>query len=75
MEFVMDKNGENVALCPVMVFIGGADSQQEVVHKHKPNKQTVTNFFSTVQTAPDQPTSPNDLQLYNNADTAPIPAL
>eukprot|EP00957_Ditylum_brightwellii_P098072 7470736-Ditylum_brightwellii.AAC.1 len=46
-----------------------------VVHKRTPSQGTVTDFFSTVQTAPDQPTSPNDLQLYNNADTAPIPAL
>eukprot|EP00957_Ditylum_brightwellii_P134090 10223150-Ditylum_brightwellii.AAC.1 len=26
-------------------------------------------------TAPNQPTSPNNLLLYNNADTAPIPDL
>eukprot|EP00957_Ditylum_brightwellii_P084310 6410523-Ditylum_brightwellii.AAC.1 len=46
-----------------------------VVHKRMPSQQTVTNFFSTVQTGPNQPTSPNDLHLYNNANTAPIPAL
>eukprot|EP00957_Ditylum_brightwellii_P067504 5124939-Ditylum_brightwellii.AAC.1 len=46
-----------------------------VVHKRKPSQRTVINFFSTVQTDPDQPTSPNNLHSYNNADTAPIPAL
>eukprot|EP00957_Ditylum_brightwellii_P161604 12304080-Ditylum_brightwellii.AAC.1 len=46
-----------------------------VVHKCTPSQLIVTDFFSTVQTAPNQPTSPNDLLLYNNADTAPIPAL
>eukprot|EP00957_Ditylum_brightwellii_P045828 3477074-Ditylum_brightwellii.AAC.2 len=46
-----------------------------VVHKRKPSQQTVTDFFLTVQTAHNQPTSPNGLHLYNNADTVPIPAL
>eukprot|EP00957_Ditylum_brightwellii_P044575 3380048-Ditylum_brightwellii.AAC.1 len=46
-----------------------------MVNKRTPSQQLVTNFFSTVQTALIGPTSPTDMHLFNNADTAPIPAL